>query len=247
MVAGEAYGLPFHESFANATAATDIWITEVVTGEQSWALALDMDIEPVVSQDGDNGVGYFYSLEGFEAEGMLQSPVLSLAGCDDPVAVFYAYHSGAELPGDYYLQLQAAADGYAFAPVGDRILFGKGEEAGWKQYVVSLADYAGKDCFQFAFLAHADGRDDMILVDNVEVKSYAAVRMESMAGADVSVRGGDQCVVVEGAGGESIRVYAIDGRLVYALDKAEASVRIPLPDGLYVVRAGGMEAKAVVR
>ncbi len=189
VIVGEAYGLPFNESFANSQAQTDVWMTEVISGSQSWALALDMDIDPVTSQDGDNGVAHFYNIDGGTTEGMLQSPVITLAGSDSPLLTFYMYHSGEQYEGDYYLGTMAAAGGDGFAQIGSRIDTYEGEAVtGWKRYAVSLADYAGEDYFQFAFLGHAYSWDERILVDNVSVTELADcdfLAIDDLAGSQV--------------------------------------------------------------
>lgn len=189
VIVGEAYGLPFKESFANSTAQNDVWMTEVISGSQSWALALDADIDPVSSQDGDNGVAHFYNTEGGITEGMLQSPVITLAGSKSPLLTFWMYHSGEQYEGDYYLSTMAAAGGNGFVQTGQRIDTYEGKAVvGWKRHAVSLADYSGENYFQFAFLGYAYSWDERILVDNVRVAELADcdfLAIDDLAGSQV--------------------------------------------------------------
>ncbi len=337
VIVGEAYGLPFNESFANSAAQNDVWMTEVISGEQSWALALDMDIDPVASQDGDNGVAHFYNLDGGTTEGMLQSPVITLEGSDSPLLTFWMYRSAVQYEGDYYLGTMAAAGGNGFVQIGGRIDTYDGEtESGWKRYAVSLADYAGEDYFQFAFLGYAYSWDERILVDNVsvaELADCAFLAVDDLAGsqadndvtlewtapdvpdgltlmgyniyrdgekigsvdasvpgyvdespeegtyayavsavydagesglsnavdvtvvyagleslaAGASVRSEGGCIVVEGAEGADVGVYSANGLLIYAGVNADATVRIPVSGGVYVVDVDGQITKVIVK
>lgn len=337
VIVGEAYGLPFNESFANSAAQNDVWMTEVISGEQSWALALDMDIDPVASQDGDNGVAHFYNLDGGTTEGMLQSPVITLEGSDSPLLTFWMYRSAVQYEGDYYLGTMAAAGGNGFVQIGGRIDTYDGEtESGWKRYAVSLADYAGEDYFQFAFLGYAYSWDERILVDNVsvaELADCAFLAVDDLAGsqadndvtlewtapdvpdgltlmgyniyrdgekigsvdasvpgyvdespeegtyayavsavydagesglsnavdvtvvyagleslaAGASVRSEGGCIVVEGAEGADVGVYSANGLLIYAGVNADATVRIPVSGGVYVVDVDEQITKVIVK
>ena len=260
VIVGEAYTLPFHESFANATAENSVWMTEVVSGEQSWALAIDMDIDPVVSQDGDNGCAYFMNVYGGEVEGMLQSPVITLKDAVHPALTFYVYHSGEQLEGEYYIETLAACDGNGFEKVGDRIsIYNEPGVAGWKKYIVPLEGYAGKEYFQFAFTGYADSWEKYILVDNVTLAELPAVDM-AIGSLDVPAelvagKSNEISVVVNNEGYEStasvVSLY-VDGAAVAteecnALGSGESATVIFNLDDLSVFNVDAtLEFQAVV-
>lgn len=248
VLVGEAYTLPFHESFAGAIASTDIWETKVITGEQSWALAVDSDTD-IPAQDGDNGAAIFLNYEGFEADGLLQSPALSLTGCSDPALTFYVYDPGTTLPDNYYLETVASADGYDYEKVGERITIAKGEAAGWKKYIVSLTEYAGTEYFRFAFRGYSDYNEAVILVDNVTVESMAG-GIEQMRQADaISAYPNPTSgmVYIESDGNADVEVYSIDGRSEGRYENANAINLTDKPAGIYLLKVSTETSSAVIR
>jgi hypothetical protein len=60
----------------------------------------------------------------------------------------------------------------------------------------------------------------------------------------VRISGNGQCLVIESnAGGLGYSVYAVDGEVVAAGKTGAGETRVALPEGIYLVRAGGRMAK----
>ena len=169
VIAGAAYEIPFHESFANAKAATTLWTTKVIHGSQSWALATDADTQ-ADAQDGDNGMAYFGNMDDFDIEGLLQSPIISLKQGTNPALTFWMYHVSGQPAEKFYLEILVSVEGNPFTQIGERIALNNGNE-GWNKHLLSLKEYSGKENFQFAFKGYAAGWEGVILVDNVSIEN----------------------------------------------------------------------------
>ena len=60
----------------------------------------------------------------------------------------------------------------------------------------------------------------------------------------VRISGNGQCLVIESnAGGLGYSVYTVDGKVVAAGKTEAGETRVALPEGIYLVRAGGRMAK----
>lgn len=64
---------------------------------------------------------------------------------------------------------------------------------------------------------------------------------------NIEIKAANGCVVVEGAAGEAVGVYAADGRELYATPSAASTLRVALPAGIYLVRAASATAKVSLR
>lgn len=66
------------------------------------------------------------------------------------------------------------------------------------------------------------------------------------ADSTVKAYGADGYIVVEGASGLPVRVYATDGSLCRSLESGAQLTRIPAPRGIYIVTAGNRSFKVIV-
>ena len=81
---------------------------------------------------------------------------------------------------------------------------------------------------------------------SIVVNGISSLDAASAALAIRSVRGG--IVIADAPAGVPVTVYAADGRAaVTAITDGRAAQFLPLPAGIYVVRAGSQTAKALVR
>ncbi len=77
------------------------------------------------------------------------------------------------------------------------------------------------------------------------VSTTSAIDGAEAAYMEVRSEGG--CIIVTGADGERLSVYASDGRLVFATESAARTVRIPVAAGIYLVKASSATSKVLVR
>lgn len=88
---------------------------------------------------------------------------------------------------------------------------------------------------------HAEGES---VFSNLVTVSLTGI--DNTIAGDVTIRGEQEAIVVEGAQGVNVAVYTVDGRMIYSGVAAEIQ-RIPAAAGLYIVRAGATAAKVLVK
>lgn len=71
--------------------------------------------------------------------------------------------------------------------------------------------------------------------------------VDAVAAPAISVTAGDGVILVDGADGLAVNVYAADGRTVYTTASAASTLRIDVPAGIYIVSADGRSYKVAVR
>lgn len=114
-------------------------------------------------------------------------------------------------------------------------------EEGWKLHAVT---FNGTDITSYV------GENGEIELDDIEEDAILSITFEtnssSVKGTDsnrVKVYGLDDCVVIQGSrAGESIHVYEESGALLKTIKSSGNILRIPLQDGVYVIK---LEDKAV--
>lgn len=70
--------------------------------------------------------------------------------------------------------------------------------------------------------------------------------LDSIAASDISVTVADGFIVVTGAQGREVTLCGVDGRVFARVTGAQRTI-IPAPQGVVIVRAGGVTAKVVVK
>ena len=126
---------------------------------------------------------------------------------------------------------------------------GQGEAAGWKKYIVSLAEYAGTEYFRFAFRGYSDYNEAVILVDNVTVESMAG-GIEQMRQADaISAYPNPTSGIVHigGAAMADVEVYSADGRLIGDYKQVDSVDLTNNPRGIYVLKVTTGDASTMLR
>lgn len=253
---GDAYRLPFKESFAGGKAATAPWGMEMVKGTTGgWSLATSGENPYIAAQDNDKGVatfeGYHSWAKGTEAR--LTSPVINISEYTDPTLVFYMYHfNGSNGWWDdetsavnEKLQVEISVDGgdYQLIPGGE--LASYAATSGWQKHQLSLAKYVGASGVKLAWHGVAAGCFNMH-VDNISVtgtiKNSGVDALGSQESAIVGVDGGLSWSNVA----NGIEVFDMAGRLVARSSESCGSLS-GLASGVYLVRAAGVANKVMVK
>ncbi|MDE6583003.1 MAG: choice-of-anchor J domain-containing protein [Duncaniella sp.] len=81
---------------------------------------------------------------------------------------------------------------------------------------------------------------------NVVTVLYQASGIESIYGGALSISAGKNSIIVTGAAGQAVAVYAVDGKTVFS-GQGEAKTVIPAQQGVYVVKAGKTVKKVLVK
>lgn len=245
IIYGDPYGLPFAESFYNSYTDTDPWTTidpgnEGKTYTSAWFMAKDGGSSPTstTSYDNDGGLAVFYQTAYDTYSQRLVAPKVSIEGAEKPVITFYMYHHQAS--GDNYLQVEAI-NGVETIALGDPINLSDG--SGWELHTIDLSSLPVK-AFRPSFLARAAKGVDLC-IDNIEVKDAATEGITPAttdgAPAITALKG---AIALTGTA-STYAIYNVQGQCV-AQGKLSGTIRIPLPQGCYIVKAGATSAKAAV-
>ena len=227
---GQAYYLPFHESFAYGLISKGPWSMQnysTTISEAQWVITDYTDFSDVKAQDGDAGM-LAIGAYGYH-EGTLVSPLISLKDVERPLLTFYASR-----PDDStILTVRVSVDnGASWTDVGS-VGLTNGTE--WQKYEVSLAEWAGKDvCIGFYGKVPAGALE--CGVDNITVAA-------DLSGVD-NVLGETRTLQVSTSDGK-LRVSGVNGKVsVYTIDGRTAAVLtvpgedcVALPKGIYIVRS----------
>lgn len=177
---GEAYALPFDESFAGASLAYSTWLIRRPEGSAAqWGLAESTTAPAARPSDLDGGMGAFFPTAAGE-EGTLLSGKISIEDATNPTLEFYYFYN----PGNDCIAVDVETpDGNVTrAFTADfSTLTGTAE---WRKASVSLAQFNGNSHLRIGFTARSGKGNACILIDEVYV---ADILDYDLAIASVSV------------------------------------------------------------
>jgi hypothetical protein len=250
---GEAYKLPYEESFAGGETTTAPWSVEQVAGLQgSWTIKTSGEDPYCSAQDSDKGLATFdgYHTWSKGCELRLVSPVIDISEFTDPSVTFYIYHwNGETWGGDYdsveeTLDLEISVEGKAFEKIPNATWELYRSKKGWQDYTVDLSDYARSSGIRLGFRGKSAGCFN-IHIDNISLKGTKVYDgVESPAVDNLSICGEQGAIIYAGVE-DSIKIYDTAGRLVASSYAAEG--RIDTGKGVYVAVANGKGYKVIVK
>ncbi|MBR4886635.1 MAG: choice-of-anchor J domain-containing protein [Muribaculaceae bacterium] len=228
VIVGDAYTLPFKESFPNADETYYPWTVESIEGGAyaAWYTTLAGVYPSVAAQDGDNGlVSFIANAPGYEARYM--SPRITLGGVEHPTLEFYYYFlQGCQ---DCSLKVEVSANGGAWEQVSAIDMNLNEGGTGWYKHSVGLEKYKDEESIRIALRGRCDDPNPHYThVDNIQVRNVIEHDLR-MTKFDVPVRVqvGKQNIIkvgVENIGGNTASGYTVD---LYSDDNLVASVAGP--------------------
>lgn len=160
VIMGDAYTLPFADSFANGELAYGIWYSEK-TGANGFAL------NDLTSADNDGGCISFQAAEA-NAIASFCSGKIALNGCNSPVLTFDYYCN----PGSEDILLAEINRAYIDTTVVKTINFTQETGvAGWRHVVVSLQQFKSAPYIQLVFLSQIAKADNAVMIDNIKIEN----------------------------------------------------------------------------
>lgn len=186
VVMGDAYTLPFADSFAGGKLAYGIWYSEK-TGANGFTL------NDKASADNDGGCISFQAAEP-NAIASFCSGKIALNGCDSPVLTFDYYCN----TGSTDILLAEINRAYIDTTTVKAIDFSKETGvSGWRHAAVSLQQFKQAPYIQLAFLAQIANAGSELMIDNIKIENNP----------ELSINGIDsECV-------KSNKTYDLSGRL----------------------------------
>ncbi len=152
---GEAYKLPFNESFANGTLSSE-WATNT-TSYASWLMLGDGS--GINSVDGDNGL-IALSSQMTQEVGVIYSGKIDISAAKNPVLIFYTYG----FSDDENVVMVQIDGGEGFNTVKTL----EGIPEGWNKIIIPLDEYKDNKNVRIAFMGGIVNRQ-YILFDNISV------------------------------------------------------------------------------
>ena len=160
VIMGDAYTLPFADSFANGELAYGIWYSER-TGANGFAL------NDMTSADNDGGCISFQAAEA-KAIASFCSGKIALNGSNSPVLTFDYYCN----PGSEDILLAEINRAYIDTTVVKTINFTQETGvAGWRHVVVSLQQFKSAPYIQLVFLSQIAKADNAVMIDNIKIEN----------------------------------------------------------------------------
>lgn len=160
VIMGDAYTLPFADSFANGKLAYGIWYSER-NGANGFAL------NDMTSADNDGGCISFQAAEA-NAIASFCSGKIALKDCNSPVLTFDYYCN----PGSEDILLAEINRAYIDTTVVKTINFSQETGAtGWRHAVVSLQQFKSAPYIQLVFLSQIAKAGNAVMIDNIKIEN----------------------------------------------------------------------------
>jgi len=188
---GNAYTVPFSESFAGMSYAKSGWIYNNISASgfsDAWVLAsaaiMDANLTP---QDEDGGMMLFnsYDLRAASKAQMI-SPVIDLSAVANPVLKFWFFHGSPTDSDGVYLVLHASVNNGGMVKMDtDTIHYNTTGKEGWTLYEVPLTAYQGATDFMVGFEGYStynwskESAIDNIIIENQAQKDLQVISLAS--------------------------------------------------------------------
>lgn len=242
---GPAAPIDAAESFAGGSLTYPTWTITGLSGNARWSMFNSNS--SITAQDDDNGYGACIAPEGSAGgEGRLVSPVFDFSSTQPAYLHIYVYHSASCNPGTS-LTVEYTTTGGDFKTAGEPIMINDGSE-GWQKHEISLAQLAGSRKAILGFRANLPDKDAVVAIDNLVIdRTSGTTSLIADSGESARFHGIEGAVVIEGAEGCQFSAYTPDGRMAVRTTIPAQRHIVPLPAGIYIVKADKTVAKVTVR
>ncbi len=178
IVFGEAYELPFKESFAGATVSYDTWgiIDDDLENSGTWELLAYGSMPAATPQDNDGGLLTFVPMYAGD-EAYLYSGKIDLSKAINPELEFYFFYPNGS---QNELIVEATTNGYEFDAIKDIKMADYSGSSEWKKVTVPLGTLKTKSGYiQLAFRAIAHDGLASTHIDNIAVTDVLDYNLEA--------------------------------------------------------------------
>lgn len=214
-VVGDAYNLPFHESFDKSNPTGYFWWGDN-TGWSSFAISSRYTVD-------DEYGAMVLQLYDLADRATINSGKISLAGADNPALMFsQGIWSGNKMVMNVYVT----------TPDGSKTLlksynYETETETGWGREVINLSDYKNHEWIMINFEPESQTLDRPFVIDNIYVIDYLKYNLQAKVSAPkIGAIGAESKITIkvtnlgqETAKGYKVRLYQ-DGNLVETVTDA---------------------------
>ncbi|MCC8112439.1 MAG: T9SS type A sorting domain-containing protein [Bacteroidales bacterium] len=235
---GAPYTLPYVESFSSWNPQCYFeWEQITETAEVTVSYPYDGEYSDISSVDGDHGYLRVYADHASTIE--FRTGKINL-DCENPILTFNYWGITPDNLNQLTVYVQEWNSDAERMRV-DRIKLQGDNE--WKDEMVDLSEAKGQQVQLIFSLRVEDqvysGLDNIRIEDNTS----SAISVEA-AETQVTVNG--STINVNGAVGQQVLLYSVDGRLISS-QKANESIAITAPRGIYLLSVGGMTQKIIIK
>jgi hypothetical protein len=243
---GPLFQLPFKESFADASSATEPWINAADQSYAYWTPTATI-VTGIDPQDEDGGmVVYYNSAYSSFVKGSLTSPKIALSGNSVKLSFWLYQGLTATYTNIPFITVSVSTNDGDFVTVLDTIYTNE-ETKGWIEHTIDLNDLNGSSFLQFRFNAGSAGSSDLIYIDNISLKSNDATGVNSDSYKTAYVIGSTKGIIIKGADKRVVDVYNVSGQAIASFTAVNNNQFKALSQGVYVVKIGNEIFKAIVK
>ena len=164
IVQGNAYSLPFSESFCEGL-HSNVWTSRYDKEGGNLLFNYGVYNDYVISSDGDGfSIEFFVDTES-DADMTLATPIIDFRNATAPVAKVWLYHTTDASPDSYFV-ISASVDGEKYEEITDRIPYS--DNAGWHQHILPLTKVVGKRAL-IGFTGYMADCESKCFFDNVQI------------------------------------------------------------------------------
>ncbi|MGI6222430.1 MAG: choice-of-anchor J domain-containing protein [Prevotella sp.] len=221
LVLGKPYELPFEESFPNGAETTNVWLIGSTNSSYGNWTELQ-DGEEFQSQDGDNGMAFFYNGSYYESavSGTLTTPKFRPSSESNYLSFWMQQGLSLNYTHPASLLVKVNYEDGDYVDVSDTILV-TDSTAGWHLHRIELPQIAGKNYATVSFEAICSGMNDRVVIDNVVISSPVADAIST--------------VNMDGINLDKAKIYDLQGRRLRRSDISRG--------GVYIIKEGNKVRK----
>lgn len=155
VVIGEAYTLPFAESFAGLATKTDPWSVTTIYGSGSIFAVKQApkasSLEGLQPQDHDGGMVMFFEQKAEYGEARFLGPQIYIGDAVDPILTFWMYHRTAPDTENNWLVIETKDAEGGYIEISKRFAV---DGFGWQKHEVSLKEMCPADLTTIRLIFH---------------------------------------------------------------------------------------------
>ena len=243
-IMGQAYAVPFIETFSEGVITKSPWLNWPVNDINTTSLAVKSikDLKP--GYQGDDVIVLGGSnIYGIACTGLVSMPYFSTRG-SSRLGFCMNYLTGPLTAGvRVYANIYGSDEDIFIGEIPENM----GDVNEFRNFVFEMPEaLLGQDWVQVYFEILFPGLPEVFALEGVEI-GRDVTGVEALYDKLAKIYSGAGSIYVSGCEGEQLTISTLDGRVVFAGTAQEATVKYEVAPGIYVVRAGKSQSKLVVR
>lgn len=243
-IMGAAYDVPFLASFADGKVEQSPWLNWPVGNVTTTSLAYRLLSSVIPNYAGEDVYAMVGSnVYGIACNGLLSMPYFSTKG-QKALNFRLNYMAGPSTAGvEIYANIYGSDQDY---PIGE-IPASTGDTNTLVNYDFEMPEVLmGQEWVQVYFKINFSNATEKFILERIEVSPSEGIDGISND-ANIEITTGIGEIYVKGCAGKQVIISSVDGRLVNSNKASEDDMTYQVVPGIYVVKAGTLQKKIVVR